>query len=244
VPTVVQPLEWLVVTLQIYRHVFARAATLAAKNWPVLGSLVVYQVIRTATAMLAMSLGIAGGFVVTFVQAVCLGSFLYLVEMIVRTSRVTLNDFRYSFGRYLWDVVGVMFLLWLFSLVSPAIRQVPQGDVILLFLNLVMFILFNAVPELIYMGHYAPTALLAESYQFITENWIEWFPATLVAAAIMVAVSALPVRGVGMYVQDAALGLVLYFTMVMRGLLFIELHGSTHRSRAFKYRMGQWGGPP
>ena len=31
-PTVVQPLEWLVVTLQIYRHVFARAATLAAKQ--------------------------------------------------------------------------------------------------------------------------------------------------------------------------------------------------------------------
>ncbi len=232
-------MEWLLVTLQIYRHVFARAATLAAKNWPVLGSLVVYQFIRTAAAMLAMPLGMAGGFMVTLVQAVCLGSFLYLVEMIVRTSRVTLNDFRHSFGRYLWDVVGVMFLLWLFTLVSPAIRQVPQGDVILLFLNLMIFILFNAVPELIYMGHYAPTALLAESYQFITENWIEWFPATLVAAGIMIAVSALPMRGVGVYAQDAALGLVLYFTMVMRGLLFIELHGSTHRGRAFKYRMGQ-----
>lgn len=237
-------MEWLLVTLQIYRHVFARAATLAVKNWPVLGSLVVYQVIRTAAAMLAMPLGLAGSFIVTLVQAICLGSFLYLVEMIVRTSRVTLNDFRYSFGRYLWDVVGVMFLLWLFTLVSPAIRQVPQGDVILLFLNLVIFILFNAIPELIYMGHYAPTALLAESYQFITENWIEWFPATLVAAGIMIAVSALPMRGVGTYAQEAALGLVLYFTMVMRGLLFIELHGSTHRGRAFKYRMGQWGGTP
>jgi len=240
---VVKPLEWLVVTLQIYRHVFARAATLAVKNWPVLGSLVVYQFLRTAAAMVAMPLGIAGGFVVTFVQAACLGSFLYLVEMIVRTSRVTLDDFRRSFSPYLWDVVGVMFVLWLFSLVSPAIGQLPRGLVILLFLRLLIFILFNAVPELIYLGHCTLTALLAESYQFITENWIEWFPATVLAVGIMIAVSALPVGGIGVYAQDAAVGLVLYFTMVMRGLLFIELHGSTHRGRAFKYRMGQWGGP-
>jgi hypothetical protein len=237
---VVKPLEWLVVTLQIYRHVFARAASLATKNWPVLGSLVVYQFLRMIAAMLAMPLGIAGGLLVTFVQAACLGSFLYLVEMIVRTSRVTLDDFRHSFSRYLWDVVGVMFLLWLFTLVSPAIAQLPRGGVILLFLRLLMFILFNAVPELIYLGHYTPTALLAESYQFITENWIEWFPATVLAVGIMMVVGALPVRGIGAYAQDAALGLMVYFTMVMRGLLFIELHGSTHRGRAFKYRMGQW----
>ena len=242
-PTVVQPLEWFVVTLQIYRHVFARAAALAAKNWPVLGSLAVYYVIRTSAAVLCMPLGIAGGFIVTLVQAACVGSFLYLVEQLVRTSRVTLNDFRHSFSRYLWDVVGVMFLFWIFTLVSPAIRQLPQGDVILLFLLVVILILFNAVPELIYMGHYAPTALLSESYQFIIENWIEWFPATLVAVCVMYGISAVPLRGAGVYAQEAATGLVLYFTMVMRGLLFIELHGSTHRGRAFKYRMGQWDGP-
>ena len=77
---------------------------LAGKNWPVLGSLFVYQAIRIVAARLCLPLGIAGGFALTLVQAACLGSFLYLVEMIVRTSRVTLNDFRHSFGRYLWDV--------------------------------------------------------------------------------------------------------------------------------------------
>lgn len=238
----VQPLEWLLVTLQIYRHVWARAAALALKNWPVFGSLVVYHLIWTIAATVCLPLGIAGGFVLTIVKAACLGSFLYLVEMIVRTSKVTLHDFRHSFGAYILDVAGVMFLFWILTLVSPAIRQLPQGEVILPFLLLAMCILFNAVPELLYMGHYSPTALLSESYQFITENWIEWFPATLAAIIIMYGISALPLRGVTVYAQDAALGLVLYFAMVMRGLLFIELHGSTHRGRAFKYRMGQWGG--
>ena len=80
-------------------------------------------------------------------------------------------------------------------------------------------------------------ALLEESYAFIAANWIEWFPANLVAAAILYAVAAIPVYGIGAYLQFAVLGLLVYFVMVMRGLLFIELSGSTHRGRAFKYRM-------
>jgi hypothetical protein len=235
---VVRPVEWLLVTLQIYRKVFARAATLAVKNWPVLGSVFVYSAIWLVAAPLCWGFGIAGGLVLSLIRAACLGSFLYLVEMIVRTSRVTLDDFRRSFVPYLWDVVGIMFLFWVFTLLSPAIMQLPQGEVVVLFVYLAIFVLFNAVPELIYMGHYSAAALLSESYQFIMENWIEWFPATLLAAGVMALVGSLPVRGPAAYAQEAVLALLLYFTMVMRGLLFIELHGSTHRGRAFKYRMG------
>src|SRR6185436_20973143 len=110
-------------------------------------------------------------------------SFLYLVEMIVRTSRVSLEDFRSSFGRYIWDVVGVAFLWWLFrSLATPAILQLPQGHLILLCVLLAIFVCFNAVPELIYLGHYTSVQLLSESYTFVVANWIEWFPANIAAA--------------------------------------------------------------
>jgi len=233
--------EWLLITLKIYRHVCLRAATLAARNWPVLATIFVYLAILKIAGNLSARLGITGGFIFSLVLAACLGSFLYLVEMIVRTYKVSLNDFRNSFGQYLWEVVGVLFIFWILGLIAPAILQLPQGEVILLFLRLAVFVLFNAVPELIYMGHYSPMALLAESYQFIAENWIEWFPATLIAAVIIGVIILLPARGLAVYLQNAALGLALYFTMIMRGLLFLELHGSTHRGRAFKYRMGEWG---
>ncbi len=234
----VRPVEWFLVTLQIYRKVFARAAVLAAKNWPVLGSVFVYGAIQMVAARWCLPLGIAGGFALSLIEAACLSSFLYLVEMIVRTSKVTLDDFRRSFVPYLWDVVGIMFLFWIFTLLRPAFMQLPQGEVILLFVYLAVFVLFNAVPELIYMGHYSAATLLSESYQFIAENWIEWFPASLLAAGVLALVGSVPVRGPAAYAQEAVLALLLYFTMVMRGLLFIELHGSTHRGRAFKYRMG------
>jgi hypothetical protein len=231
-------MEWFLITLKVYRKVFARAGSLAAKNWPVLGSVFAYSAIMSLTTVVAVMLGILGGFMLSLVWAACVGSFLYLVEMIVRTSKVTLEDFRRSFGTYLWDVVGITFVFWIFfRLATPAIAQLPQGFLILLFVEIAGFVVFNAVPELIYLGHYSSLALLSESYAFIAANWIEWFPANLVAAGILYAVAAVPLNGLAVYVQTGVLGLLVYFTMVMRGLLFVELHGSTQRSRAFKYRM-------
>jgi len=231
--------EWLLVTLDIYRKVFTRAAALAVRNWAVLGTVFVYSAVMSASGVMASMLGIIGGFLVSLVSAACVGSFLYLVEMMVRTSRVSLEDFRSSFGRYLWDVVGVAFLSWIFfSLATPAMLQMPQGHLILLCVELGIFVFFNAVPELIYLGHYSSVQLLSESYAFVSANWIEWFPANIAAAAILYAVNAIPVDGVAMLARTALEALLIYFLMVMRGLLFIELHGSTYRARAFRYRSG------
>jgi hypothetical protein len=101
-----------------------------------------------------------------------------------------------------------------------------------------IFVFFNAVPELIYLGHHSSLALLAESYSFISANWVEWFPATLVASAVVYAFTMLPFGGLAAIVQHAIIGLLVYFTMVMRGLLFIQLAGSSRRSRAFRHRAG------
>jgi hypothetical protein len=230
-------MEWLLITFQIYRKVFPQAAVLAVKNWPVLGTLFVYLVLLSVASTVARFMGFAGGLVVSLVWAACAGSFLYLVEMMVRTSRVSLDDVRRSFGVYLWDVVGVSFVFWVFfTLVTPALIQLPNGWLILLCINIAILVLCNAVPELIYLGHHSALALLAESYGFIAANWLEWFPANIVAAAILYAVSLLPGHGPLGIVQYALIALLVYFTMVMRGLLFLELYGTTHRSRRFKYR--------
>ena len=128
----------------------------------------------------------------------CLGSFLYLVEMIVRTNRVSWEDFRRSFGMYLWDVVAVSFALWIFwQVVTPLLQQVPQGHVIVLCIELLILVLFNAVPELIYLGHYPLLQLLSRSYEFIASNWIEWFPPNLLLMAVFVALWAYGAGGHG-----------------------------------------------
>ena len=226
-------------TLSLYRKAFSRAGELTLKNWPVLITVFVYAATLNVAAIVAGMLGLIGGFLYSLVFAACIGSFLYIVEMMVRTSRVSLDDFKRSFGAYLWDVIGVVFLFWLFSnLAIPALMTLPQGHVIILCAYVAVLVLCNAVPELIYLGHFSALALVRASYDFVVENWVEWFPANILAGLIVAVVNGLPLEGVLEWLQIGATALLIYFVMVMRGLLFIELHGTSRRSRAFRHRMG------
>jgi len=230
--------SWLSVTLALYGRTLRRAADLTWRNWPVVGSLFVYAAVMSVAAALAASLGIVGGFLLSFAWAACVGSFLYLVEMLVRSGRVTLADFQRSAGVYLWDVVGVTFVVWIaFRLLTPALATIPQGPMLLLGLYLIVLVFFNAVPELIYLGRCSSLELLGESYAFIGENWIEWFPVTVELGALVLAIDALPVAPLLEWPKLAAVALLVYYTMVVRGLLFLELQGSSRRSRAFRHRM-------
>lgn len=235
-------LESFVVTLEMYRRAFSRGAILAAKNWPVLVSIFAYAGILSVGVTFAVLLGLAGGLLLSLLNAACMASFLYLVEQIVCSGKVSVADFRRSFGVYLWDVVGVSFVIWIFSMLTALIAQsTPNGAVIVLCINLVALVYFNAVPELIYLGHSGAVALLSRSYQFIAANWIEWFPPNLLLLGGLAAIWLLipahePVLAV---LRWAATALFLYFAMVVRGLLFIELDGSTRRARLFRHKMGR-----
>jgi hypothetical protein len=179
-----------------------------------------------------------GGFAMSLVSGACAASFLYLVEMIVRTNRVTVADFQRSFGVYLWDVMGVAFVLWIvFRFVTPALLAMPQATVLLIALNVLILVFGNAVPELIYLGHHSTLALLEESYRFVGENWIEWFPPNLILFAILMALNLPVLNGVASFVQLGVSALFVYFAMVFRGLLFVELYGTSRRGRMFRYRM-------
>lgn len=232
-------MTWLTTTLAMYGRAFARAGTLTLRNWPVAGTTFAYSLALTGAAALASQLGILGGFLMSLVWAGCVSSFLYLVEMMLQTGSVSLADFRRSFGVYLWDVVGVTFVVWIvFALATPALRTIPQGPGLILGLNLVIAVLFNAVPELIYLGHHSSLDLLGESYRFIADNWIEWFPAVLLMAVPLVVIVEMPLPNVLTIARPVLLGLWVYFMMVARGLLFLELHGSSRRARAFRHRAG------
>lgn len=236
-------MTWLTTTLAMYGRVFRRAGALTLRNWPVAGTTFAYSLALAAAAIVAPNLGLVGGFLMSLVWAACVSSFLFMVEMMLRTGAVSWGDFRRSFGVYLWDVVGVTFILWVvFALATPALRTLPQGTGIILGMNLVIVVLFNAVPELIYLGHhslgFASLALLSESYRFIADNWIEWFPATIVMAVPLVLLAGTALPGALAFVGAALIGLWVYFMMVARGLLFLELQGSTRRARDFRHRAG------
>src|SRR4029077_1469981 len=100
------------------------------------------------------------------------------------------EDVPTSFASYFADLLNVGFLFWGLRLLASLVLA-PFPFLQIMFL-LAVFVFLNAVPELVYVGRHSATEVLVESYRFIGENWIEWFPANLVLLACVAAVSLLP----------------------------------------------------
>ena len=73
-------MEWLSVTLGLYRQVYSRGVLLAAKNWPVLFTVLVYSMLLGVGALVAAPLGMVGGFAYSLLLSACISSCLSLVR--------------------------------------------------------------------------------------------------------------------------------------------------------------------
>jgi hypothetical protein len=188
--------------------------------------------VQVAT-LFAAPLGIVGGFIVTGVVVACASSWLSLVAQVIRVGRIRLHDVPASFATYFWDLLNVGFFFWVLHLVARLVLD-PFPYLQIVF-RLAVLVFLNAVPEVVYIGRHSAAEVLVESYRFIGENWIEWFPANVLLAGVLFAVALVPGGPLGI-VQIGLVGLALYFAMIVRGLLFRELITSSRRGREFRRR--------
>ncbi len=237
-----------VVYARIYASCAAAAFLSLLKNpWTLLLPLGLGVAVMLAGVILS-GLGIAGGFILGLGISAGMSCYLYFLGEVVGRQKASLTELKKSFGVYFWSVINVSFVVWVVNLVSSmALRGVPQGASLALALNLVLLVVLNPAPELIYQrGSSGGLDTISRSFEFLQENWIEWFiPNGLIFAALfggnwMMAVVFGQSVSTGLLLLGATkglgVGLVLHVVMVFRGHLFRELIGSTHRQRMFKNR--------
>lgn len=227
-------MSWFADTLAVYGRVLRGAAERTVANWPLALLAVVYPIALAVLGSVLAPYGMIGGLIWTLAAAASTSSWLHFMEQVVRGRRADLREFGASFGTYLGELINVGFLLFLLRLAGGLFLG-PFPLLALLF-GVAMFVFLNAVPELIYLGRHASTELLAESYRFIGQNWIEWFPLNLLLVALMFAVDAILPEGPFGLVSAAGVGLLAAFVSVARGLLFLELTTSSRRAREFRRR--------
>jgi hypothetical protein len=213
------------------------------KNWVVSFAPVAYGIILTLAGVVAGPLGIVGGLVYSLVSAACASSGLYLVKNMVEGGKTDINDFLNGFLVYWGELITFFFILWLpMWAAANVLGGVPNGWLIYLLLRLGLFVLLNAVPEMIYQGRVSGLELIGASYSFIVENWIEWLVPNLILFAagyffldfFASLLFGLPVM-VQLFVAALVLGLLLAYFMTFRCFLFSQLHGTTRRSRIYRY---------
>lgn len=245
-------IAWVRDTLGIYRRAVGSAGWLLVQNRmlvvPALACLVAPWLTLVVLGALQQLLGSFGallaGVLGVLIQSACWSALLACTGEVIRSHRLVLGDVRAGFLAYLGDVVNVRFVLWIITFVAAGL----PGPIVVM-IGLATFTFFNAVPELIYLGRHGTADLLAASYRFIGERWIEWFPLNALLLALLVGIvgvmlvpgallAGLP-RGIPIALAVAAIAVLLAFAMLVRGILFLELTQSSRRARAFHRAAGE-----
>ncbi|MFZ5889963.1 MAG: hypothetical protein ACOY0T_02755 [Myxococcota bacterium] len=251
--------------LWLYGKVAAETGRRVVRSWPAVLALFAYGVILHFARVLTAPAGIIGGFIMGFVLAACFSSYLEIVSQALEGSRFKLDweEFKRTFGARFWDVISVMFAVWILSFVTLPLMMGPHARALSAIIGFAMAFFFNAVPELIYQGKSRSFALLIESGRFVTEHPVAWLlPNVLVAALALWGIGALDVRhpveflilfgtlfsspdtivaalnAVPLWAKPIAL-IGFHAVMIFRGALFRELSsgGGNARLRAFRARM-------
>ena len=230
-------------TLWIYATALRRSWECAAKNWIVSFAPVGYGLIFSLAVTLALPLGIIGGLLLGVVSQACISSGLYLIKNIVDSGKASFNDFLNGFTAYLWELLTIAFILWIpLRIVSMTLATVPNGGMIYFMLQVGLYTILNPVPEFIYQTRVSGIELIGASYNFIVENWLEWLAPNFiltVAGYVLLKLLDAVVIGLPGFVQSLivsfAFGLCLTYFMAFRGFLFAELHGTTRRSRIYRF---------
>jgi len=229
--------------LWIYANALRRSWECAAKNWIASFAPVGYGLIFSFAVTVVAPLGLIGGLLIGLVFQACLSSGLYLVKNIVDSGKATFNDFLNGFTVYLWELLGIAFILWIpMRLAASVLASVPNGALIYFLLQAGLYILLNPVPEFIYQTRVSNLELIGASYNFTVENWIEWLaPNFILTVAGYLLLNLLDAMVIGLpgYIQSLIVsfvfGLSLTYFMTFRGFLFAELHGTTRRSRIYRF---------
>jgi hypothetical protein len=236
-------MQILQVTLWMYTTALRRSLECLRKNWVVSFAPVVYGIGLSVIGTLVAPLGIIGGFLYSIASSACASSALFLIKNMVETGKAGINDFLNGFTVYLWDVITIGFILWIpMWALATGLASLPNGALIYFLIQLGLYIILNAVPELIYQSRTSGLELIGASYNFIVENWIEW----LIPNLILFAVGYLLLNFVGslffgmpgfvqLFFYAFVLGICLTYLMTFRGFLFAELYGTTRRSRIYRY---------
>lgn len=182
-------------TVSLYREAFRKTGKSLARGWMTIVAVVGFGFLLLLATQIASPLGMIGGFVLGAVNALLVGATLSLIEQsISHTRALTVRDVLGSVGHYFWDVIGIGFILWLpLMALDMSIQANPFGQLLSYAALLLIFLLLNPAPEIIYqVRHDSPLEVLKTSYEFVLENWMEWFlPFALILIPIILSPTGL-----------------------------------------------------
>lgn len=235
------------------KRVFSKTVP-ALKNNPML--LIVgipYGVVFILGILVAGMMGFFGGIIMILVQSAIISDYLSLINRIIHGHNVTTNDIRSGFKTYLSPVWSLLFLVYFINFALSLFLgplNAATGGLLFLVINLAVYVMFSAMPEVIYQKHLDRGDMVIYGVNFIKENAIQWLVPNLLLIGVVYGVYTglfnimSSIFGFGMtgIALNSVLAIIVTqglvaFMMLYRGFLFDILSGSTMRKRLFMRHM-------
>ncbi|HEY8363862.1 MAG TPA: hypothetical protein VIK77_13510 [Tissierellaceae bacterium] len=226
------------------------------KNWPIIFTGIVYMTINIFMISFVITvfrgiLSIFAGIFVAIVSSSLISNYFYLLFNIINYDRITLQDFKVGFKYFLRKVYMIFFLAWLGSFVLDSISKLMGFNyyILNLIITFSVLILLNALPETLYQKALEPVDSITYSFDFIKENWFNWFIPNAIFYVILYLVTGQVITDIFathinfrlsldmMDIIKYLAGQVIFsFIMIYRGYLYKILSTSTRRKRMFMNR--------
>ncbi len=238
--------------LIVNRKVIPKALGAFKKNPAILLVGMPYLLVALVVGRLALSLSFLGGILLYLMQAALISNYLHLIDRILVRGTFDLDDFKTGFTVYLRKVYILAFMVFVFNfglgiLARPLNFVHPLFGLLIPLANLLLIVLLNPLPEVIYQKYYSEWDSVVYSFRFIKTDWFNWLIPNALFGAIIYAVYRLialwilpmvwgiPVGGYYLYllVQSVILQVIVALMMIYRAFLFRELSTSSRRKRQF-----------
>jgi len=107
--------------------------------------------------------------------AVILGSYFFTVSAAVQQEKVELREVWERGLEFFYPVLSVLFAFFLINIASSMVFPGEQATWLRMIISLLITVLLNPIPEVIYIHPGSLGEMFGRSFEFIRENFIEWF---------------------------------------------------------------------
>lgn len=248
-------------TGQMYWLSAVEATKSLRRNWIIIPASFAASVIFFVAYSLLGGIGFAGGLFIGLLQIALISLYYSWISETINREKLKLKDivvFDYSLFS---TTISVAFILFIAQFIISSLINGLGVDWIMSILGLAILLLFNALPEVIYVHRYEGMYALGQAERFTRENWIEWYLPFVVLLAPLIAINPIqvldmlsgidallpamplvhvafllfPPYGTGALLLGLLVGVsFLNWFMLFRGVLFKELETGTRRQRIYR----------
>lgn len=167
-------------TLQLLAESVARALDALKKHpfMPLVG-IFYLAVIFIVEIILSSTLGMIGSLLGSIIDVLLMANFLAFILSLIRYKKFTFRDVWESSLSIISPLLGTFFVFFILQIVLSAVISGPNKLFVSGMFNLVLFVLFNPLPEIVSRREVGGIGALHEALEFMKENGPEWLGSLL-----------------------------------------------------------------